>query len=135
MIMTDIRWQQRFANYTKALLRFNQALAAVSQEGSNQLYQMALIQTFEFTFELGWNVVKDYLKYNGIDAKLPREAIKEGFAAGVIEDGQAWIEMMDDRNASSHSYNDNVAAQIINNIQNKYAVAFTQLSEFLQAKL
>lgn len=131
---TDIRWQQRFANYTKALMRLNQAKLAVDNEPDNQLYQMALIQTFEFTFELGWKVVKDYLKYNGVEARLPREAIKEGFAAGVIEDGQLWIDMMDARNSTSHSYDEKVAAQIVHNITNAYVVGFMQLAVFLQGK-
>ena len=81
-------------------------ILAVDNEPDNQLYQMALIQAFEFTFELGWKVVKDYFKYNGVDARLPREAIKEGFAVGVIEDEQLWIDMMDARNSTSHSYDD-----------------------------
>jgi nucleotidyltransferase substrate binding protein (TIGR01987 family) len=115
-------------------MRLNQAKLAVDNEPDNQLYQMALIQTFEFTFELGWKVVKDYLKYNGVEARLPREAIKEGFAAGVIEDGQLWIDMMDARNSTSHSYDEKVAAQIVHNITNAYVVGFMQLAEFLQGK-
>lgn len=135
MTNNDIRWQQRFANYQKALQRLNQAAVAVRADPSNQLYQMALIQAFEFTFELGWKVVKDYLKYNGIDARLPREAIKEGFASGIIEDGQLWIDMMDDHNATSHSYDEKIAGRIINNLVNNYVTAFQQLAAYLTGKL
>lgn len=135
MTNNDIRWQQRFANYQKALERLNQAAVAVKNDPGNQLYQMALIQAFEFTFELGWKVVKDYLKYNGIEARLPRDAIKEGFASGIIEDGQRWIDMMDDRNATSHSYDEEIATRIINNLLDNYVSGFKQLSDYLTEKL
>ena len=112
-----------------------EAKEALAQDLDNNLIQMALIQTFEFTYELGWKVIKDFLKYNGIDVKLPREVIKEGFAAAIITDGQAWIEMMDDRNATSHTYNEEFAAQIIKNILNNYSNAFAELEVFLSSKL
>lgn len=133
--LNDIRWQQRFANYKKAFARFTEAKEVLEIDLSNKLIQMALIQTFEFTYELGWKVIKDFLKYNGIDMKLPREVIKEGFAAGVISDGQAWINMMSDRNATSHAYNEEFAAQIIQNILNNYSRAFTELEIFLSSKI
>lgn len=132
---TDIRWKQRFENYSKAYQRFFEACSVLEKDMDNKLIQMALIQAFEFTFELGWKMIKDYLKYNGIDVKLPREVIKEGFATGIIKDGQAWIDMMDDRNATSHSYNQNVADEIVKNIYANYASAFSQLLDFFNAKL
>lgn len=131
---TDIRWQQRFVNYQKAFDKLKLAISGLEHEPTNQLYQMALIQTFEFTFELGWKVIKDYLKYNGVDARLPREAIKEGFAAGIIEDGQLWIDMMNARNSTSHSYDETIAAQIVQNITSAYVIGFIQLAQFLQSK-
>ena len=133
--LSDIRWQQRFANYKKAFARFTEAKEVLEIDLNNKLIQMALIQTFEFTYELGWKVIKDFLKYNGIDVKLPREVIKEGFATAIINDGQAWIEMMGDRNATSHTYNEEFAAQIIANILNNYSRAFAELDTYLSSKL
>lgn len=134
-ISGEVRWQQRFANYNKAFARFNEVKEVLNKDINNKIIQMALIQTFEFTYELGWKVIKDFLKYNGIDVKLPREVIKEGFAAGIITDGQAWIDMMSDRNATSHTYNEEFALQIIHNILSKYSIAFGDLQIFLSGKL
>jgi len=76
----DIRWKQRFDNLQSAYQRLQHAVQANAQTPNNDLIQMALIKAFEMTFELSWKTMKDYLKYNGIDVKLPREIIKQAFA-------------------------------------------------------
>jgi len=87
-----IRWKQRFENFEKARKKLLTAARAVAANPSEELYQMALIQAFEFTYELGWKTLKDYLIYSGESkASLPREVIKHAFHHGVIEDGQTWI--------------------------------------------
>ncbi len=94
----DIRWKQRFENLTKALDRFNEALDAVKKEPDNHLYQMALACGFQFTFELCWKTMKDYLVQNGVDTSLPRDVIKQAFHHELIQNGQIWIDMLEDRN-------------------------------------
>ena len=65
-----------------------------------------VVQTYEFTFELGWKTVKDYLQEKDIDVKFPREVIKEGYKYDIIKDGDAWIDMLQKRNLMSHTYNE-----------------------------
>ena len=74
---TDIRWIQRFENLERAL---------------------ALIKAYEVSFELSWKTLKDLLAWNGVDARLPREVLKQAFAAGLIENGQPWIDRLEARN-------------------------------------
>lgn len=72
----DIRWEQRYENLGKALERLREALIGTAKEPKNYLYQIALIGAFQFTFELSWKTMKDYLVYNGVEVSLPREVIK-----------------------------------------------------------
>ena len=103
----DIRWQQRFQNFEKAYRKFNDTLHFFTEEPENEMYQLALVQAFEFTFELGWKTVKDYLSYSGVkEVTLPRDVIKYGFHHHIIEDGQMWIDMMQDRNLMAHTYSE-----------------------------
>ncbi len=117
MSKQDIRWLQRLENLEKAYARFRKAVDAHEAEPKNDLIQMALVQAFEFTFELSWKTVKDYLAYNGIQKlTLPRDIIKEGFAHRIIEDGQQWIDMMMDRNLMAHTYSEEKARQAVQHI-------------------
>lgn len=80
----DIRWKQRFHNFEKALATLHEAINALKQEPDNHLYEIALIGTFKFTFELGWKTLKDYLKYGSINVNLPREVIKQSYNTGLL---------------------------------------------------
>lgn len=130
----DIRWKQRFSNFTKAHLRLLEAATANKKDPSNTLIQMALIQSFEFTYELGWKVMKDYLKHNGVEATLPREVIKAAFQYGILEDGQAWIDMMEDRNLMAHTYDDAKAELAIQHICQKYLKSITQVYTYFNER-
>ena len=104
----DIRWRQRFENFEKARKKLHKTLQALQQDFDNEIYQIALIQSFEFTYELGRKTVKDFLQYQGVKkVSLPREVIKQGFHHNIIEDGQSWINMLEDRNLMAHTYNGN----------------------------
>lgn len=81
----DIRWQQRFENLEKARQRLHEALLGTALEPNNHLYQIALIGAFQFTFELSWKTMKDYLVHNGVQVSLPREVIKQAFHHGLIQ--------------------------------------------------
>jgi nucleotidyltransferase substrate binding protein (TIGR01987 family) len=93
----DIRWHQRFENLTKALHRLREALDATAKEPNNHLYQIALVVAFQFTFELCWKTLKDYLVYSGVEVSLPRDVIKQAFQHQIIQDGQVWIQMLENR--------------------------------------
>ncbi len=133
--MQDIRWQQRFDNLQSAYGNLQEAVAANAQEPENKLIQMALIKAFEMTFELSWKTMKDYLDYNGIAVKLPREVIKQAFANDIIIDGQSWIDMLEDRNLMAHTYNEDRSHLAIEHICQHYMDALAQLLAYLSARL
>src|SRR5580658_5383482 len=90
----DIRWQQRFRNYRQALPRLTEAVRLSEERPLSELEQQGLIQGFEFTHELGWNVLKDYLETQGIgDVIGSKNATRQAFKNGLIADGEAWMDM------------------------------------------
>lgn len=130
----DIRWLQRFENLEKALVRLEEALLGTSKDPKNHLYQIALIGAFQFTFELSWKTMKDYLVYNGVDVSLPREVIKEAFHHQLIQDGQVWIDMLEDRNLMAHVYQEQAALAAGKSIRERYAPAIEKIHHDLLNK-
>lgn len=131
---TDTRWKQRFDNFIRAKSQLDAAIAAITSNPGNVLYRIALIGAFEFTYELGWKTLKDYLFYQGIETTLPRDVIRHAFQHQLITDGQCWIEMMEDRNILVHVYDEARAIEASHIIQTHYIYAFEQLSKTLQDK-
>ena len=131
----DIRWQQRFDNLQAAYQQLQLAVTEHRKQPDNQLINMALIKAFEMTFELSWKTLQDYLKYQGIDTKTPRETIKQAFKSSAITDGQLWISMLDDRNLMTHTYNKERALQATEKITKHYLVGIEQVQNDLQAEL
>ncbi|MFZ7198732.1 nucleotidyltransferase substrate binding protein [Avibacterium avium] len=120
----EIRWQQRLQNYQRA---FTQLTEFVQQPKLNKFEQQGLVQCFEYNYELAWRVMKDYLNYQGIsDIQGSRDAIRKAFNIGLIDDGQAWLDMVDDRILSVHSYNESTVNQIIEKIYRTYYPLFGQ---------
>jgi nucleotidyltransferase substrate binding protein (TIGR01987 family) len=101
---SDRRWLQRFDNLERALKQLAAAIDAHQTMPENELMVIAMIKAYAFCFELGWKTLKDLLAWNGIDARLPREVLKQAFAAGLIENGQRWIDMLEERNLLVHPY-------------------------------
>ncbi len=113
----DLRWRQRLGNYQRALSRLRSALDLAAQRPLSELEQQGLIQAFEFTHELAWKVMKDYLVYQGRnDLTGSRDATRAAYAAGLFEDGEGWMEMIASRNQTSHTYNQAVAEAIVDRI-------------------
>jgi len=127
----DIRWKQRFQNFEKAFLFFREA---VEKKEYSPMEVGGLVRAFEFTFELGWKTIKDYLYDQGIDTNFPREALKEGFSTHIIEDGHAWIEMLGKRNELSHTYNEEVARRAVDIIKRRYYPAIHQVYQYFKSK-
>lgn len=132
--MQDIRWKQRFQNFERAYNLLKEALEPGIENLSN-LEKEGVIHRFEYTFELAWKTLKDYLEFNGILVKFTRDVIKEAFAAGVIEDGESWIEMLDDRNTTSHEYDEEKINLIVKKIDEIYFVAIKQVYNYLKGQL
>jgi len=131
----DIRWKQRFDNLQSAYQKLQYAAEENAKAPDNELIQMALIKAFEMTFELSWKTIKDYLKFNGIDAKLPREIIKQAFASNIITDGQLWIDMLENRNLMAHTYDQARAQKAVNDISQRYLAGLEQLYQYLLARV
>jgi nucleotidyltransferase substrate binding protein (TIGR01987 family) len=91
------RWLQRFANFEKVLSRLESHLQARADFHDPDLLAGLVLRHYAFCFELAWKSLRDLLAWNGIDAKLPRQVIKQAFATGVISNGQLWIDMLEDR--------------------------------------
>ena len=130
--MTKLRWQQRYDNFDKALDTLHSARDAFLHKPDDNLYAIALIGAFKFTYELGWKTLKDYLKFNGITVNLPREVIKYAFHHNLIEDGQTWINMLEDRNLLSHAYDASYANQAVQHITRHYITAIEQVHRLLK---
>jgi nucleotidyltransferase substrate binding protein (TIGR01987 family) len=126
MSTPDIRWKQRFDNFKRAFVRLREGTELVEQRELSDLERQGLIQAFEFTHELAWNTLKDFLTLRGVADKIygSRDATREAFAAELIEDGEAWMEMIRHRNESSHTYNDDVAEKITKAIKTSYVTEF-----------
>jgi len=133
--MQDVRWKQRFANLQLVYQGLKRAVAANAKTPGDDLIRMAVIKAFEMTFELSWKTMKDYLQYNGIEVKLPREVIKQAFANDVIVDGQMWIDMLEDRNLMAHAYDESLALQAIEHICQRYLAGQEQLHQYFLARL
>lgn len=133
----DIRWKQRFSNYTKALSVFLEAVSLAKTRELTQLEKQGLIQSFEFTQELSWKVLKDYLEYQGAASDIvgSRDAVRHGFSAGLIRDGDLWMDMIASRNLASHTYNQETADEILQKCVESYALQFQRLQERLETEL
>ncbi len=128
----DIRWMQRFTNFERAFLLLG---AAISIESPSVVERAGLVQFFEMAFELSWKLLKDYEQQEGFMAKTPREVIKQAFQAGFISHGQDWIEALQDRNLTVHTYQEEVAIAIEKSIRNRYFPLLQALYETFKAKL
>src|SRR5260370_7647509 len=106
---TDVRWRQRFENFRKALTQLSSAGALTKQRDLTKLEQQGLIQAFEFTHELAWNTLKDFLESRGRSNLFgSKDATREGFAAGLIENGDPWMQMIENRNETTHTYHQEI---------------------------
>lgn len=131
----DIRWQQRFDNFDRALGLLREALAN-GPAALNQLEKEGVVQRFEYTLELAWKTIKDYLEESGVvlTAVTPRQVIKDAFAARILTDGQAWIDMVDHRNLLSHTYDPANFEDAVDAIHGRYLTAFRQVRDLLDSR-
>ncbi|MEJ5339491.1 MAG: nucleotidyltransferase substrate binding protein [Aquificaceae bacterium] len=122
------RWVYRLENYRKALKQLRSAVELFGERQLTDLEKQGMIQAFEYVFELGWNLLRDYLLYQGhTDIKGSRDAIRTAFRYGLIEDGELWIQMMSARNLTSHTYDQSLAEQVIKAIVEQYMSEFEKL--------
>lgn len=123
----DVRWIQRFSNYKKALSQLEKFIA---KGKLNELEEQGLIQAFEYTHELAWNVLRDYLREQGnFNIYGSRDATREAFKLDLIQDGDVWMDMIKDRNRTSHTYNQETADCIALNVTERFFPLFLALRE------
>ena len=130
----DIGWKQLFTNYKKALSQLGECI----EHGSlNKFEQQGLIQAFEYTYELAWNVMKDYFTYTQATENISgsRDAIQIAFNRGLINDGKIWMDMIESRIKSSHTYNEDTAQEIADKIVGQYYVLFAALQQKMEVLL
>jgi nucleotidyltransferase substrate binding protein (TIGR01987 family) len=129
----DIRWQQRFGNYRRALAQLE---TFMEPPCLNEREQQGLIKAFEYTFELAWNTLRDLLRSQGSSELLgSRDTLREAFRLGLLEDGEAWMLMIQDRNLTSHTYNRATADAISAHIVDRYLPSFQQLRSRLDQRV
>ncbi|MFH1429156.1 MAG: nucleotidyltransferase substrate binding protein [Candidatus Margulisiibacteriota bacterium] len=125
----DTRWKQRFQNFEKAFLLLERTLKI---KQPSEAEGGGIIQFYEATFELSWKMLKDYLDEQGFTVTSPREAIKQAFQSDIIEDGHIWIEALEDRNLTTHTYDEKTAAKVIKRIRENYFPVINQLYNYMK---
>ena len=126
------RIKERIENFNNAFLLYKEAKDAYDLDNFNNIYKLALTQSFEIVFELAWKVLKDYLFTKGIEVFAPRDVIKEAFSIDVLPTAQIWIDMLNDRNSSTNEYNQDKVDMIIDRISKVYFNELSRFSEFLK---
>ena len=112
-----IRWKQRFENFKKSYLLLDKYC---NQQIKTEIERAGIIQFFEMTIELSWKLLKDYLEAMEYEVKSPRETIKQSFQHGIIENGHVWIDALSDRNLTTHTYDEELAVKMVEDIKNVY---------------
>jgi nucleotidyltransferase substrate binding protein (TIGR01987 family) len=146
----DIRWEQRFSNFEKALAKLTQAVEYMRQNFLNtdepmdtgesgfvldEMVKEGLIQRFEYTHELAWNVMKDYALFQGNpNVGGSRDAAREAFQLKLVSDGAVWMDMIGSRNITSYTYNEETAEAIFLKIVHEYYPAFLDFQQNMNKK-
>lgn len=148
MSKQDIRWEQRFSNFLKAFHKLDEAVTKITnnfgidKDGSidadaflDDIIKEGLIQRFEYTHELAWKVMKDFLEEVG-NVKIygSKDATKEAFAADLIQEGELWMEMIKSRNKTSHTYNEATADEIFSKVIHEYYPLFKDFLNTMEEK-
>ena len=131
-----IRFEQRFVNFSKSLKKLHNVADSYDLININEKDRDSLIKRFELTFELAWNCYKDYLEYNGVtELYSSRNTIKTAFQQGLIINGQTWLDMIESRVLSVHSYDEEnankIAKEIIEKYVNEYDIALENFTKYM----
>ena len=128
----NIRWIQRFDNFSKALSQLLKVYELQQTRELSSLEKQGFIQAFEFTHELAWKVLKDYIESIGGQVLIgSKDTTREAFQKGLIQNGDAWMEMIKSRSLTSHTYNEDTSKLIVDNIVSLYVPCFVDLSDKL----
>jgi nucleotidyltransferase substrate binding protein (TIGR01987 family) len=132
----DIRWKQRYKHFMQAFSQLEKAVLLARQRPLSDLEEQGLIQSFEYTHELAWNVLKDFLEEQGLkNLYASKDSTREAFKRGLIQNGEVWMDMIKSRNLSSHTYNQDISREIAEKIIIDYVPEFRQLIEMMEREL
>jgi nucleotidyltransferase substrate binding protein (TIGR01987 family) len=130
--MNKERLREKLTNYNKALQRLEEALAVKNPD--TFIYD-AVIKRFEFTYELAWRLMKSYIEYQGgADVRFARDVFREAYAKGLIKEGEVWLQMLQDRDISSHTYDEEESKRIYERVK-KYWQHFSDLAQDIEKGL
>ena len=130
--LKDIRWKQRFENFDKSYKLLNKYS---KQPITTELERAGIIQFFEMTFELAWKVLKDYLEAQEYLVKSPRETVKQAFQIGLIDNGHIWMDALSISNLTTHTYDEELANKMTNEIITMYLPELDKMHETLSKEL
>lgn len=131
----DTRWKQRHNSFTKALRRLTNAVGLARTRDLSELEEQGLIQAFEYTHEMAWNVMKDYAHYQGNSSVAgSRDATREAFSLQLISDGKGWMDMIGSHNKALLSYEEDVTREIVSAVVNKYLPLFQEFQAIMESK-
>lgn len=129
------RWNEKLNDFEKAVNRLKESIDESKLHPKSSTLKDGVIQRFEFTYELCWKLMKYFLEIEGIgEAKSPRSTFREAFQYGLIEDGELWIDMLKDRNLTSHVYDEKAAIEIYEKITTKYFSVLCKMKDVLKRK-
>ena len=131
--LPDPRWVQRFENFSRAFILLREGIELLQSPDVPSIVREGVVQRFEYTWELAWKTLKDYLVFKKVtlDKVTTAEVIRTAFEAGYIQDGQDWMDALDARNKMSHVYSQDAFDQVIKDIQHRYFKLFDTLYEML----
>ena len=132
-LMTEEQIRLKWEDYHRALQRLRAALRKEPDE--DDLYLDATIQRFEFCFELAWKLMKAALSYEGIEVSSPRGSIREGWKQGLVQEAETWLDMLEKRNLSAHTYNEQTAQMIYAAVKGRYFAMLATFDEAVAARL
>ena len=132
-LMTEEQIRLRWEDYHRALQRLQAALQ--KEPDVDDLYLDATIQRFEFCFELAWKLMKAVLSYEGIEVSSPRSSIREGWKQGLVQEAEAWLDMLEKKKLSAHTYNEQTAQMIYVAVKGKYFAMLATFDEDVAARL
>lgn len=130
--LKDIRWKQRFENFNKSYKLLSKY---AKKPITTELERAGIIQFFEMTFELAWKVLKDYLEAQEYLVKSPRETVKQAFQIGLIDNGHIWMDALSNRNLTTHTYDEELANKMTDEIINMYLPELDKMYEKLSKEL
>ena len=132
-LMTAEQVKDKLANYVAALEKLR--IAVEKDASDDDMYVDATVQRFEFCFELAWKLMKSYLEYEGISVNSPRSSIREGFKANLLDDAAAWLDMLEQRNLASHTYDEAMAAKLYRNIKDEFFSLLVMFKNEMEQKI